>query len=124
MKQTAHRFLNVIYRIMSTSLVVTRYVQYMYQTYCNLKYLRYCCWPEYFLSVTGELSNYKSKIQLEEFQFGMSMAEPEPSLATTQETEVNPDDLDLLPAEDENSIHFTGTETSDMLFWSSQSFHE
>nr|XP_034300649.1 pinin [Crassostrea gigas] len=64
----------------------------------------------------GELSNYKSKIQLEEFQFGMSMAEPEPSLATTQETEVNPDDLDLLPAEDENSIHFTGTETSDMLF--------
>lgn len=72
----------------------------------------------------GELSNYKSKIQLEEFQFGMSMAEPEPSLATTQETEVNPDDLDLLPAEDENSIHFTGTETSDMLFWSSQSFHE
>lgn len=96
----------------------------MYQTYCNLKYLRYCCWPEYFLSVTGELSNYKSKIQLEEFQFGMSMAEPEQSPATTQETEVNPDDLDLLPAEDENSIHFTGTETSDMLFWSSQSFHE
>lgn len=73
--------------------------------------------------VTGELSNYKSKIQLEEFQFGMSMAEPEPSPATTQETEVN-QDLDLLPAEDENSIHFTGTETSDMLFWSSQSSHE
>lgn len=66
--------------------------------------------------LTGELSNYKSKIQLEEFQFGMSMQEPESVQTSAQEPEVNSDDLDLLPAEDENSINFTGTETSDMLF--------
>lgn len=68
-----------------------------------------------FLSV-GELSNYKSKMQQDEFQFGMSMQEPEIASTSVPDPQVNPDDLDILPAEDENSISFTGTGISDMLF--------
>jgi hypothetical protein len=46
----------------------------------------------------------------------MSMQEPEITPTPVPEPQVNPDDLDILPAEDENSISFTGTGISDMLF--------
>ncbi|XP_061189436.1 proteoglycan 4-like [Saccostrea echinata] len=65
---------------------------------------------------SGELSNYKSKIQLDEFQFGMSMEEPEPVPTPAPDQEVNAEEGDLCPAEDESSINFTATGTSDIMF--------
>ncbi|XP_062584235.1 mucin-2-like [Saccostrea cucullata] len=64
---------------------------------------------------SGELSNYKSKIQVAEFQFGQSMREVEPVTPAPYQ-EVNPGEGDLIPAEDESSQNFTETENPDMLF--------
>ena len=65
---------------------------------------------------SGELSSYKPKHQ-EEFQFGMSLTEPEPEPAVSTATEeVDPDDLHLRPADEDDLHDFSTHETSDMLF--------
>ncbi|XP_052788901.1 uncharacterized protein LOC128223665 [Mya arenaria] len=67
---------------------------------------------------TGALTSYKSKMQTEDFQFGMRLAEPEPVVMDNRDEEVDPGSLQLLPASESEVDAFSrelGTVT-DMLF--------
>lgn len=70
------------------------------------------------LGHTGEFTNYKSKYQTEEFQFGMSFSEPEPEQKKddTKEEEFDPENMDLRPADEDSTINYTDSSISDMLF--------
>lgn len=68
--------------------------------------------------IAGEFTNYKSKYQTEEFQFGMSFSEPEPEQKKddTKEEEFDPENMDLRPADEDSTINYTDSSISDMLF--------
>jgi hypothetical protein len=71
----------------------------------------------YFLfSLIGELTNYRSKYQTEDFQFGMSFNEPEPETKKEEAESLDNEDMDLYPADENSIINYTDSSISDMLF--------
>lgn len=65
---------------------------------------------------TGELTNYRSKYQTEDFKFGMSFSEPEPETKKEETVSLDHEDMDLVPADENSTINYTDSSISDMLF--------
>lgn len=65
---------------------------------------------------SGELTNYRSKYQTEDFQFGMSFNEPEPETKKEEAESLDNEDMDLCPADENSTINYTDSSISDMLF--------
>ncbi|XP_071154153.1 triadin-like isoform X1 [Mytilus edulis] len=64
----------------------------------------------------GELTNYRSKYQTEDFQFGMSFSEPEPE-PKKEEVEIEDyENRDIQPADEDSTINYTDSSITDMLF--------
>ncbi|XP_063424716.1 uncharacterized protein LOC134708254 isoform X1 [Mytilus trossulus] len=64
----------------------------------------------------GELTNYRSKYQTEDFQFGMSFSEPEPE-PKKEEVEIEDyENKDFQPADEDSTINYTDSSITDMLF--------
>lgn len=64
----------------------------------------------------GELTNYRSKYQTEDFQFGMSFSEPEPEPKKEDLDLEEYENMDLQPADEDSTINYTDSSISDMLF--------
>lgn len=68
------------------------------------------------LLFAGELTNYRSKYQTEDFQFGMSFSEPEPE-PKKEEVEIEDyENRDIQPADEDSTINYTDSSITDMLF--------